>query len=138
MSGDGFLTNVEFLQPIVALIEKNTRVSGMLGAIVTPFLILIAFELLGKKEDPGWARAQNAKRVFHEQPVVEVDTMPGKMVAISLGAIALLMGLLAIFYQQEAGILALVSIVLFAIGGTLYVFLHQADKSRRTSVLIDK
>ena len=105
----------------------------MLAAIVTPFLILIAFELLGKNVDPGWARAQIAKRAFHEQPVVEVDTMPGKMVAISLGAIALLMGLLAIFYRQEAGILASVSIVLIAIGGTLYVFLRRSDKSRRTN-----
>ena len=138
LSGDGFLTNVEFLLPIVIWIEMNTRVAGMLGAIVTPFLILIAFELFGKKEDPGWARAQNAKRAFHEQPVMEVDTMPGKMVAISLGAIALLMGLLAIFHRQEAGILALVSIVLIAIGGALYVFLHRADKSRRTSNPIDK
>ncbi len=44
---EGFLTGVEFLQPIVAWIAENGRVADMLVGIVTPFLILIALELFG-------------------------------------------------------------------------------------------
>ena len=128
LARNGFLTEVELLQPIVAWIAENGRVADMLAGIVTPFLILIVLELVEKHEYPGWERAQKAKRAFQEQPVLKTYTLPGKMVAISLGVIALFMGSLAIINREEAGILATLSIVLVAIGGTLYFFLRRADR----------
>ncbi len=137
LAGEGFLTNVQFLQPIVAWKEENGRIASMLAGIVTPLLILLVFELCGQNENPGWKRAQKVKSAFREKPAVRTYTLPGKMVAISLVVIALWMGLLASINRQEAGILAFVSAVLIAIGGNLYVFLRRVDKSRRESNLPD-
>jgi Na+/proline symporter len=129
LAREGFLTEVEMLQPIVGWIAENGRVADMLAGIVTPFLILIGLELFEKHEHPGWERAQKAKRAFHEEPVAKTYTLPGKMVVISLVVIAVLMGGLSLINREEAGILVTLSIVLVAIAGTMYVFLRRADRA---------
>lgn len=128
LAREGFLTDVEFLQPIVVWIKENGRIADMLAGIVTPFLILIVLELFEKHEYPGWERTQKAKRAFHEQPVLKTYTLPGKMVAIALAVIGVLMSVLAIINRSEAGILITLAVVLALLGGILYFFLRRADQ----------
>jgi SSS family solute:Na+ symporter len=128
LAREGFLTDVEVLQPIVSWIAANSRIADMLAGIVTPFLILIALEVIEKNEHPGWERVMKAKRVFHEEPVAKTYTLPGKMVAASLAVIALLMGTLSIINREGAGILITLAVVLAAIAGTLFVILRLADR----------
>lgn len=125
----GFLTGVEFLQPIVGWIAENSRVADLLSGIVTPFVILIVWELLVKKENPGWENAQAAKKAFHETPPVKAYTLPGKMVAISLVVIAVLMAGLSIIDHEEAVILITLAVVLLGIAGTLFYFLRRTDRA---------
>ena len=128
LAGEGFLTDVEVLQSIVSWIAANSRIADLLSGIVTPFLILIALEIVEKKEYPGWKRAMKPKRAFHEEPVDKTYTLPGKMVAASLAVIAILMGALSIINREGAGILIALAIVLAAIAGTLFVVLRLADR----------
>ena len=124
----GFLADVDLLQPLVGWIAENRRIADLLVGVVTPFLILIVLELFEKHEYPGWERAQKAKRAFHEQPVLKTYTLPGKMVAISLAVIAVLMAILSFINREEAGILVTLAIVLSSIGGILFFFLRRADR----------
>jgi len=128
MARGGFLTEVESLQSIVGWISENSRIADMLAGIVTPFSILIGLEVFEKQENSGWERAMSAKRAFHEMPVAKTYTLPGKMVAVSLAVIAILMGGLSAINREEAGILITLAIVLVAIAGILYWFLKRADR----------
>jgi len=128
LAREGFLTEVEVLQPVVSWIAAHSRIADLLSGIVTPFLILSILELVQKNEHPGWKRAMKAKRAFHEEPVAKTYTLPGKMVAASLAVIAILMGSLSIINREGAGILVTFAIVLATIAGTLFVILRLADR----------
>lgn len=126
LRGEGFLTGFEFLQPIVLWIAENSRVADLMSGILFPFIILTVLELTGKREYPGWERAENMKRRFAEQPAANVDTLPGKMVAISLVVVAVVMGLLSIFNREEAIMLLALAAILLVLAG---VFRHFIKKS---------
>jgi len=125
----GILADVAFLQPVVLWIAENSRIADLLGGIAMPFVILIALELLEKHESPGWARAASMKQAFDEQPALKAYTLPGKMVAIALVAIGVLMAGLTIIDRQEAGILITFAIAVFGVAGVLFYFLRRADRA---------
>jgi SSS family solute:Na+ symporter len=129
----GILAGVEFLQPIVLWIAENSRIADLLGGIAMPFLILIVLEMLEKHESPGWGRAVAMKQAFEEQPVAKAYTLPGKMVAIALVAIGVLMTGLTIIDREEAGILITFAVVVFGIAAVLYHFLRRADRENEST-----
>lgn len=98
-----------------------------------PFLILIVLEMLEKHESPGWGRAVAMKQAFEEQPVAKAYTLPGKMVAIALVAIGVLMTGLTIIDREEAGILITFAVVVFGIAAVLYHFLRRADRENEST-----
>ena len=98
------------------------------AGLVFPFVILLCLELFEKHEHAGWQRIVETGKAFAELPPLESSTLPGKMVAICLAMLAVVMGVLAAINREEAGILVALSIVLVAIAGTMYLFLRQADK----------
>jgi len=128
LRGEGFLTGLEILQPLVLWVAENSRIADMLAGIISPFIILTVLELMAKKKYPGWDRAQEAKKSFHEQPVAQVYTLPGKMVAISLVVIAVLMAGLTIFNGEETAIILTLSLILLVIAGVLFYFLRRANQ----------
>ncbi len=129
LAKEGFLGEVVFLQPIVGWIAENSRIADLLSGIVTPFAILIVWELLAKQESSGWSKVIAARKSFHEAPPAKTYTLPGKMVAISLVVIAALMGGLSIIDHKEAVVLITLSVVLLCIAGVLFIFLRRADKA---------
>ena len=129
LAKEGFLGEVVFLQPIVGWIAENSRIADLLSGIVTPFAILIVWELLAKQESSGWSKVIAARKSFHEAPPAKTYTLPGKMVAISLVVIAALMGGLSIIDHKEAVVLITLSVVLLGIAGVLFFFLRRADKA---------
>ena len=133
LANGGFLTEVALLEPIFSWIAENSRTADMLGGIATPFLILAVWELVGRQENPGWARIIKLRRDFHERPVLQAYTLPGKMVAIALVAIGILMTGLTFVDRKEAGVLIALALVLFAIAGVLFVFLKKADRENEAN-----
>jgi SSS family solute:Na+ symporter len=133
LANGGFLTEVALLEPIVSWIAENSRIADMLGGIVTPFLILMVLELVEKHENPGWARIIKLRKDFHEKPVLQAYTLPGKMVAIALVAIGILMTGLTFVDRKEAGVLIALALALFAIAGVLFVFLRKADRENEAN-----
>ena len=92
----------------------------------------MVLELLEKHESPGWDRAVAMQQAFEEKPVAKAYTLPGKMVAIALVAIGVLMTGLTIIDRKEAGILIAFAIAVFGIAGVLYHFLRQADRANES------
>lgn len=132
---DGFLPNwslyenfmLPLLLPSLDWAKANSGTADLIVGILLPFIILLFFELFSKKEYPGWTRAEKSKQSFHEQPVAQVYTLPGKMVAFSLVVIAVVMAFLAVIDREQAVLLGILAFVLTALGGTLYFFLRRAD-----------
>lgn len=128
----GVFVDVDLLRPIALWIGENSGFADMIGGIVVPFLILMVLELLEKHESPGWDRAVAMQQAFEEKPVAKAYTLPGKMVAIALVAIGVLMTGLTIIDSEEAGILIAFAIVVFGIAGVLYFFLRRADRANES------
>lgn len=129
LAKEGFLAEVGFLQPIVDWIAVNSRIADLLSGIVTPFAILIVWELLAKQESSGWSKVIAARKSFHEAPPAKTYTLPGKMVAISLVVIAALMAGLSIIDHKEAVVLITLAVLLLGIAGILFYFLRRSDKA---------
>lgn len=115
LTGDGFWTDVAFLQPVVEWIAANARIADMLSGIGVPFIVLSAVELLSRTEHTGWQRVQQASRQFSEQEAAVPSMLPIKMVAITLSVIAAGMVILALINHQAmatqllfAGVLLLI------------------------------
>ncbi|MDG2168583.1 MAG: hypothetical protein P8L44_11745 [Opitutales bacterium] len=128
LRGDGFLTGIDLLQPVVVWIAENSRVADLMSGIVVPFLILAVLELIGKHEYPGWERAEKVKRHFEEQPAAQVDTLPGKMVALSLVVVAVVMAGLSLINREEAIMLLTLAVLLLALAGVFRHFLLKAER----------
>jgi SSS family solute:Na+ symporter len=132
----GFLANwslyenllLPLILPSLDWAKANSGSADLIVGILLPFIILLFFELISKKEYPGWSRVDKVKKTFQEQPAAQVYTLPGKMVAICLVAIALLMAGLAFLNREEASIFLTLTLVLLTIGGVLYYFLRKADQ----------
>ena len=130
VSRDGFLTEVALLRPLVEWIAAHSRIVDLTAGLVFPFIILLCLELFEKHEHAGWQRVMNTQKTFAELPALKSSTLPGKMVAICLTMLAVVMGVLSVINREEAGILVTLSIVLLAIAGTMNVFLRRADIRR--------
>ena len=128
LAREGFLTEVHVLQSLVGWIAENSRIADLLSGIVMPFLILISLECFEKHENPGWERVMNVRRAFHEAPVAETNTLPGKMVVAALGIIGVTMLLLTAINRSEAGILVTFALVLLSVGVGLYALLRKAER----------
>jgi len=127
VSRDGFLTEVALLRPLVEWIAAHSRIVDLTAGLIFPFLILVFLELFEKHEHRGWQRVMETRKAFAELPPLESSTLPGKMVAICLAMLAIVMGVLAVINREEAGILIALAIVLSAIAGGMYIFLRRAD-----------
>ncbi|MBK1878944.1 sodium:solute symporter family transporter [Pelagicoccus mobilis] len=134
LSRDGFLTDVQALSWLVDWIAGNSRIVDLLAGIAAPLLILSFLEITGQKEHAGWGRVMEFKKNFREHERVKASTLPGKMVVISMLMISVVMGILALVSEDDAGILLSFSLVVLALAGVVYYFLRRADeKSSKSS-----
>ncbi len=127
VSRDGFLTEIAMLRPLVEWIAAHSRIVDLTAGLIFPFIILVFLELLEKHEHRGWQRVMNTRKAFAELPALESSTLPGRMVAICLTMLAIVMGVLAVINRAEASILVTLAIVLLAIAGGMFVFLRRVD-----------
>jgi Na+/proline symporter len=121
-SKGGFLAGVGFLHPLVEWIAEHSRIVDRTAGLVVPFCILLFLEIFGKQEHPGWQRVMETRKTFEESTVAKSSTLPGRMVAICLALLAVLMGVLSVINREETGTLVAVTIVLLTIAGTMYRF----------------
>lgn len=127
LAREGFLTEVELLNPLVTWIADNSRIADMLSGIVMPMVLLSSIEFFSKKESPRWGRIEEGRRTFRELPSVKVSTLPGKMVVVAVIAIGVGMLGLALFNRDQAVILTIFAFCLLAIGGMGFGLLRRAD-----------
>lgn len=120
LARNGMLSGFELLQPLISWISDNSRIADILAGIVSPIIILTALELIEKKEYPGWERAMNARRTFHETPDPEPPTLPGKMVAVSLAAIGVMMILLAVIDRNDRGLILIFAVTLLSVAAVIH------------------
>lgn len=125
----GFLTEVDALQPLVQWIAGNSRIVDLTAGIIFPLVILTVIEFVVKTEHPGWKRTEESSRTFHEIPIATSSTLPAKMVAISMGVIAVVMAGLAILDRNEAGVLLGLAAVLAVIAAGMQWAIRRKEKA---------
>lgn len=127
-SEGGFLTSVELLQPFSEWVAAHQRIADLTSGIIVPFIALVVLELIAKVEHPGWARVQTSKQSFHATEDAQSSTMPAKMVAATLTAIGLIMGVLAILNNEQRIVLMLFALSLVAIAAVVFFIIRTADR----------
>ncbi len=127
LATDGFLTEFSILQPVSEWVIEHQRIADLSSGILIPFFVLIVLELLSKREHPGWNRVEESKQAFHKTIAVNSSSLPAKMVAITLAAIAAVMAILALFDDSERSILFTFSIILLAIAGVTQYSIRKAE-----------
>ena len=126
---DGFLTGISGLGAIEAWIEVNRRTADLVAGILVPFLVLVLIELGYRTEAAGWQRVETTTQSFSHQLVQNPLALPAKMVAITLGVLAFVMGSLILVDSSEASILAIfaTTLLLLAIGLWTLVRRHEPE-----------
>ena len=125
---DGFLSGIGLLQPVSEWVIANMRIADLSAGILVPLITLAILELVEKSEHPGWNRIQESTKSFHETEAIAPSTLPAKMVAITLTAIAVMMSVLAIIDSTERKILLLFSLILVAISSVVFLLIHYKNK----------
>jgi len=129
LSNNGFLMDVSMLKPLVEIITEYARIVDLTAGIIFPIIILSVFQLLQKKEQPGWARSMELKKSFKEEPAVKPSTLPAKIVTWALFIIAIVMTSLALVVQEEIGIILAFSFSLFVLSGVAHYIIRQKERT---------
>ncbi|CAA6679674.1 MULTISPECIES: sodium:solute symporter family transporter [unclassified Lentimonas] len=129
LKGDGFLTGISLLQGLSEWVMAHARIADLCSGILVPFVVLVVLELVEKHEHPGWQRVQDSKLSFHETEDLQSSTLPAKMVAITLAAIAVMMSVLAMINHVDAKVLLCFALILYVISGTVYFIIRKADRA---------
>ncbi|WP_298530828.1 hypothetical protein [uncultured Algibacter sp.] len=132
LSNGGFLTDYNFFEPVVLWIAENKRITDMMSGIIVPFVMLLAFEFLSKKENQGWARALSLKQEFEAQKASTASLMPLKMIAITVFIIALAIAVLAFLNTEHKSLMFLFSIALTVIAYLAFRSFTKAKKALGT------
>jgi Na+/proline symporter len=127
----GFLTGIGFLRPLSDWVIAHMRIADLTAGILVPFIVLVVLELIEKHEHPGWQRVQASQQEFHETEAVQSSSLPAKMVAITLAAIAAVMTLLAVMNRAEGKILISFALILFAIAAAIFLIIRKKSLIRR-------
>lgn len=131
LSEAGFLTNISVLQPISDWVTAHQRIADLTSGIMTPLVALAILEVMAKTEHPGWARAMDSMRSFHESRELDSSDMPAKMVAITLAAIGSVMWVLAVFDPTARWTLLGFGAILFAISAVVFFASRRVARLRR-------
>ena len=127
LNNDGFLTGVGFLQPSAEWVGSHSRIADLTTGILVPLILLVILEVVEKHEHPGWQRVMESQQAFHESAALQSSHLPARMVAITLGVIAVMMTILSMINRAEGKILITFAVVLYAIGGTVFLLIRRAD-----------
>ncbi|MEP4079558.1 sodium:solute symporter family transporter [Haloferula sp.] len=130
LSDGGFLTGLDLLTPLSDWVIAHQRLADLTSGIFVPFIVLTFLEMMEKTEHPGWQRVQASKQSFHESEEVSSSTMPARMVAITLAAIAIIMIVLAVVDSGERAILLIFSLVLLGISAIIHFLTRRIDQAR--------
>jgi Na+/proline symporter len=122
LAGDGILTKVELLRPLVDWLADHAQIVNRTAGLVIPFFILLLLELFGRREHPGWQRIKNIQKDLEDLPQVKSSSLPGKMVAICLASLAVMMAVLSVINRESTSILLAAAIFLMAIAWTVHRF----------------
>jgi hypothetical protein len=89
---------------------------------------LVLLEIIERKEHPGWKLVQESRKTFHESTDLKPSTLPAKMVAITVAAIAVMMTILALGNQEGRAVLISFALVLYIIVAGVYLIVRKIDR----------
>ena len=89
--------------------------------VALPLVCLMAIELVGGAEDPGWERVASARRATPPEEAEPLGRTPGLLVGWSLVACGVMMATLAVIDETSRALLAGFSLALLVLGGAILV-----------------
>lgn len=117
----GWLTGIPLLDPIGALVRGNARVADLTVGTLVPVLFLAAFELLARQPHAGWHRVMKHRSQASELPAPKASSLPALMCGWSVAAIAVLIGVLALFDSEDMGVLLISAAILAMVSGGIFL-----------------
>ena len=128
----GWFDGIRSLDWMTAYVQDHLRTVETLVAVVVPLSVLLVLELCGRGIDQGWQRvaAQARKEKETKHGVPKSSALPARLVAWSMGILAVLMAALAWLDPQQRPVLAAACAALAA-GAALCWWVSRAhDPSR--------
>jgi solute:Na+ symporter, SSS family len=116
---DGWLAGVEWLGPLVQLVQANVRMSEIVMGTAFPLLLLIVAELSIRKTHAGWERVAAKRAAQRTETLVLPSTLPARLCGWSTCAIAVMMLVLAAISRNEALIIGIFASALLVIGAVI-------------------
>lgn len=116
----GFLADLPGFGGLAAAAQINPRVTDLVAGLAPPLLILGAAELVARGEAPGWRRIAARRAEESTRSAPRASTLPLKLCAISVAALALLMAVLSALAPQDARVLAPFTALLALLAAALF------------------
>ncbi len=122
-SGGGFLTGFEQLDTASTWIQSHYRMMEMIVGVLLPICILTVLEWRSRSTNAGWLRVSEhaAAWVVAEHP--GSSDLPARMVVWNIGALGLLMLVLALIRDNASNVLLVFAIALLMIAGGISFYL---------------
>ncbi|MEZ6191439.1 MAG: hypothetical protein R3C45_09135 [Phycisphaerales bacterium] len=111
----GWFADWRALKPLTDLVQINPRVSELAVGILPPLLLLSVIEVVRQRESPGWSRLVTYRKETTDEAPVVADTLPARLVAYTVGLIALAIAGITLVSPEDRGTLSLFTLVLFVI-----------------------
>ncbi len=117
----GWFDEWEWLSSFSWAAQLNPRLTEIIVGTAVPLLLLVVAELSIKTQAPGWARIEEKRRQQREAVPTLPSTLPARLCAWSVAALAVLIAAIAIIDRRDATILLGFAGVLMAIAISIFV-----------------
>jgi Na+/proline symporter len=124
----GWVADWAWLQPLADLAQINARVTDLVVGSFVPLLVLAVAEMVEHRTHPGWDRLRAFSALAREQATVKPSTLPALLCGWAVLTIAILIGILALVDREDAAILAVSSVILLVVAGTIFALSRRAAR----------
>ena len=119
-SESGFLANISSLSLFSAWVQSHTRMTELIVGVMLPVLILATLEWHGKTVSSGWQRVLAFSRTSEVAKPLPSSDLPARMVVWNVGALGVLMLVLAVLNSENFAILGTFAAALLGIAGMTF------------------
>ena len=112
-------------------ILNYVRTFEAVGGVIIPLIVLLIIEALTKSESKKYIPINQHEE---DETTPESSLFPAKIMAISIGALGVIIMLLAVTASSDVAAQWILSLLLYLISGSIYLSVRKTEKKRRLTV----
>jgi len=120
----GFLNGISALAPLTELIQAHYRSVEISVGVLVPVITLALLEWRGRGDDEGWRRVHDHAEREKGDCGAASSSLPARAIMWNIGALGVLMLVLAVLSDSSFAILLTFAIVLLMLAGAIFGFLR--------------